>query len=92
MPVSEKRFSMGRILGTPNVLRTVWIDEIRDALYRHSNGDWGDVSQADWRSNDYAVRHGERILSAYITKEGQKFWIITEADRSATTILLPEDY
>ena len=92
MPVPQKRFSLGRILGTTNVLRTIWIDEIRNALYRHSKGDWGEVSPADWRNNDYAVHHGERILSAYITKEGQKFWIITEADRSATTILLPDDY
>ena len=58
-----------------------------------SGADWGeDVPRGLAQRNDQAIRQGMRILSAYRTRTGQKFWIITEADRSATTILLPEDY
>jgi len=61
-------------------------------LARHVSGNWGDVCAEDKRLNDEAVREGSRILSAYRTTAGVKLWIITEADRSATTILLPEEY
>jgi len=60
-------------------------------LERHQNKDWGDLGNEDKRSNDRAVKHGGRVLSAY-KAQGIKFWIITEADRSVTTLLLPEDY
>ncbi len=79
-------------MGTPGALEHIGIEEMLTAFYRHIQGDWGDVSPADQRSNDHAVQHGMRIVSAYHSKKGQKFWIITEADRSATTILLPEEY
>jgi len=55
-------------------------------------GDWGQVCAEDWRLNDEAVQDGSRIVSAYITLKGVKIWIITEADRSTTTILLPDEY
>jgi hypothetical protein len=61
-------------------------------LARHALGDWGEVCAADARLNDQALGHGGRLLSAYTTSSGTKLWIITEADRSATTILLPEEY
>jgi hypothetical protein len=61
-------------------------------LDRHVNGDWGDVPEEDRQENEFSVEHGFRILSAYTTSAGEKIWIITEADRSATTILLPEEY
>lgn len=62
-------------------------------LARHARGDWGDLCEEDKGANDTAYRCGEgRILSSYKTKTGEKIWIITEADRSATTILLPEEY
>ena len=66
-------------------------------LARHSAGDWGDLSDEDRELNEQAVIDGSRILSAYHTKNGTKIWIITEAtddtgQRSATTILLPEEY
>jgi len=67
-------------------------DEVRDALTRHTRGDWGDVCDEDWTENDFSLEQGFRILSAYRSKAGVKFWIITEADRSATTILLPDEY
>lgn len=62
-------------------------------LLRHSTGDWGIVSEEDWALNDEALLDGGRVHSAYILKFTQvKIWVITEADRSATTLLLPEDY
>ena len=61
-------------------------------LQRHVAGDWGEVCAEDKQSNDHALVEGTRILSAYRAADGTKFWIITEADRSVTTVLLPEDY
>jgi hypothetical protein len=61
-------------------------------IYRHVQGDWGAVSEDDKRENDRAVQHGDRILSAYTTSTGERLWVITKADRSATTLLLPEEY
>ena len=62
------------------------------ALRRHSNGDWGDVCQEDKALNDEAVTRGMRVMSAYHVSGGRKIWIITEADRSITTILFPNEY
>jgi hypothetical protein len=67
-------------------------EEIFSAIQRHQAGDWGDVSDEDRSANDQALIQGTRILSAYRATNGTKFWIITEADRSVTTVLLPEDY
>jgi hypothetical protein len=61
-------------------------------LDRHVNGDWGEVPEEDKQENEFSVQHGFRILSAYTTSAGEKIWIITEADRSATTMLLPNEY
>ena len=63
-----------------------------DFLMRHLTGDWGDLDDADKRENELSVREGFRILSAYTLKTGAKVWLITEADRSSTTFLLPEEY
>ena len=66
-------------------------DFVRKSFSRHASGDWGYISEEDKASNDYALDHGERLFSAY--KNGDtKIWIITEWDRSATTILFPEEY
>jgi hypothetical protein len=62
------------------------------ALARHSSGDWGDVCEEDRKENDLSLKEGFRLLSVYTTSTGTKLWIITEADRSVTTVLLPEDY
>lgn len=64
---------------------------VLDLLLRHAAGDWGDVCPEDWQLNDQAVEHGDRVLSSYIVG-GTKLWIITEWDRSVTTILLPGEY
>lgn len=61
-------------------------------LRRHGAGDWGDVSVEDWKANDEALASGERLLSAYVVAPGERVWIITEADRSSTTVLLPDEY
>jgi len=62
-----------------------------ESLKRHANGDWGHLCQEDKEENELSLREGFRILSAY-EHDGEKIWIITEADRSATTILFPEEY
>ena len=62
------------------------------SLPNHVNGDWGEVPDEDKRENELAVEQGFRILSAYTTSAGDKIWILTEADRSATILMLPEEY
>jgi len=61
-------------------------------IQRHQSGDWGEVTEEDQRENDFSVTHGFRILSAYRTTRDVRIWVLTEADRSATTLLLPEEY
>jgi len=89
-PVAKLR--LGRILTTPNALSQLTQDEILHGIARHQAGDWGDVSFEDRSANDQALQNGTRLLSVYHTARRVTFWIITEADRSATTVLLPEDY
>ncbi|HEY4258306.1 MAG TPA: hypothetical protein VGM66_13920 [Candidatus Udaeobacter sp.] len=86
------KFPLGHIVATPNALNTVPNDEILTALARHVRGDWGTLDPEDWNSNERALSGEGRLFSAYLSARNIKFWIITECDRSATTILLPEDY
>ena len=83
---------LGQIVATPNALAHITQADITVALARHVVGDWGDLGAEDKQVNDQAVVDGMRILSAYQAANGTKFWIITEADRRTTTVLLPEDY
>lgn len=83
---------LGQVVATPGVLGAVPTNELMAALNRHQHLDWGDLPPEDLRANDYALTHGERILSAYRASDKKKFWIITEANRAATTLLLPEEY
>ena len=85
-------FPLGQLVATPNALEHITQDDIMAALQRHVAGDWGDVCGEDKQTNDCALAEGTRILSAYRAANGTKFWIISEADRSVTTVLLPEDY
>jgi hypothetical protein len=85
-------FRLGRIVSTPNALASLTEEDIRTGIKRHQAGDWGKLTDEDWQANDRAVVAGTRIVSAYNARNGTKFWIITEADRSTTTVLLPEDY
>jgi hypothetical protein len=88
------RFEPGRIVATPGALRALELaDETPLAfLRRHLSGDWGEVDEHDRTENEHSVGHGFRILSAYTLSDGTRIWVITEADRSATTFLLPEEY
>lgn len=85
------KFSLGQTVATPNALEKIHPTEILQALSRHSKGDWGDCSEEDKKENEFALDKYLRLFSVYRSK-GVKFWIITEADRSATTVLMPEDY
>lgn len=86
------KFSLGQIVITSNALSVLTHDDIPPALHRHAVGDWGELDAEDKRANDLALVDGSRLLSAYRSVQDVKFWIITEADRSITTVLLPEDY
>ena len=88
------RFPLGRVVATPGALRALEKAEQLPAAFldRHVNGDWGEVSDADKQANEESIEQGTRILSAYTTSAGDTIWILTEADRSATTMLLPEEY
>jgi hypothetical protein len=86
------RFPLGQTVITPNALSNLLSVDVLLALGRHASGDWGEVNAEDWQSNQLALGRGERLLSAYRSAAGVKFWIITESDRSVTTVLLPEDY
>lgn len=87
-------FSLGRLVGTSGALNALTNAEQNpfDLLVRHVTGDWGDLEEEDKKENELSVREGYRILSAYELETGAKVWVITEADRSSTTILLPEEY
>ncbi len=85
------RFNPGRLMITRNARDTLPRGEVDVAINRHLSGDWGDVCQSDWQRNEQALRDGDRLLSVYQTQAGEKFWIITESDRSTTTVLLPSD-
>jgi hypothetical protein len=85
-------FRLGHIVATPNALRSIPNEDILKAIQRHQAGDWGNLDSEDRNANDRALASGGRLFSAYNAPGGTKFWIITEADRSATTVLLPEDY
>lgn len=85
---------LGRLMSTPGALAA--LEEAGQTalefLLRHEAGDWGDVCPEDWQENELSMREGFRLLSSYHLNTGIRIWVITEADRSATTILLPEEY
>ena len=86
-------FPLGKIVATPGAVDLLKKHELSpfDFISRHWQGDWGDLDEADIKSNQFALRHGSRLLSAYRIDDA-KLWIITEADRSSTTLLLPSEY
>jgi len=91
----EPRFRLGQVVATPQAVRTLEDEGSTPAefLERHQKGDWGDVCPDDKEANEYAVKEGLRILSAYkLPITGEKLWVITEADRSSTCLLLPNEY
>jgi len=88
------RFPLGRLVATPGALRA--LEEANQSpfefLERHQAGDWGELCEEDKRENEFSVHNGFRILSSYRTRNDAKIWVITEADRSVTTLLRPHEY
>ena len=92
--MEQTKLALGTVVATPGALRALAAANTTgsELLERHRAGDWGELSKEDMQSNETALRDGERILSAYRLSDGTKIWIITEADRSSTCILLPDEY
>lgn len=86
------KFRLGQTVITPGALQALSHQDVLVALTRHASADWGDVCEEDRQSNEQALQQGARLLSACHSTCGVKFWIITEWDRSVTTVLLPEEY
>ncbi len=91
-PRNSPRFPLGRLVATPGALNAVTQDTLLISVSRHLSGDWGDVCAEDVQENEFSLREGFRLVSVYHTATGVKFYIITEADRSVTTVLLPDEY
>lgn len=87
-----RSFQLGKLFVTPGVIEKIKPSEVFRAVARHEKCDWGIVNEEDQLANDEALIHDARILSAYKDSKQTKFWVITEADRSATTVLLSEEY
>jgi hypothetical protein len=88
------RFPLGRLVATPGALAALERAGAYPVRYlaRHATCDWGDVDAEDWAANDRALVDGERLLSGYALPNGERLLLITEADRSATSLILPEEY
>ena len=88
------RFLLGRVVATPGAISALEENQQSPSefLDRHISGDWDDMDSHDCRANQIAIDDGNRIFSAYRLRNGSKIWVITEADRSSTTLLLPDEY
>lgn len=88
------KFPLGRTVATPGALAALAEagQSPAEFLERHVSGDWGEVDEHDAKENEFSLENDLRLLSAYTLKTDVRIWVITEADRSATTILLPEEY
>lgn len=92
MEQKTRTFNLGRMVITPNALDRLSPENVRAALARHASCDWGDCCPEDVAENEFALDRFLRLFSVYHDRDETRFWIITEADRQVTTILLPEDY
>ena len=86
------KFQAGQLVITANAKDTLHPEDVPASLARHLRGDWGELDESDKQENEFSLQHGLRLLSAYTLSDGTRIWVITEADRSATTFLLPEEY
>lgn len=86
------KFALGQTVSTRNALESLNPEDVLNAMRRHHSGDWGDLCEEDRQANEEALKHGGRLFSVYHDRSRTKFYIITECDRSYTTVLLPEDY
>lgn len=92
--ISKPKFPIGRLVATPGAVAAM-AEAGQNAMHfisRHIAGDWGECCEEDRQANEDALCNGERLMSVYRTAKNVKLWVITEADRSATTILLPDEY
>lgn len=90
--IQKVAFELGQVVATPGAIEHLSSSELVTALTRHHQCDWGECCAEDWALNDQSVLGEGRLLSVYRTESGVKFWIITEWDRSLTTVLLPDEY
>ena len=90
--MKRPKFALGEVVATAQAMATLTSVDMELALQRHVTGDWGKVGKEDRQANERALLTSDRLLSSYQSSSGVKFWIITEADRSATTVLLSSDY
>ena len=89
---SKNDWEAGRVVATCGAADGLDPEDVHQALGRHFARDWGECTPEDWQANDEALLAGWRVLSVHRDRQGAKFWILTEADRSVTTVLLPEEY
>jgi hypothetical protein len=87
-------FALGQVVATPGALAALEKACLQpgDFLARHVDSDWGEIPPEDVKENEFSLKHGFRLLSVYHTGAGDRLWVITEAGRSCTSILLPEEY
>jgi hypothetical protein len=92
--LSAPEFELGQVVATPGGLTALEEagQSAGELLSRHATGDWGDLSDEDRQENEFSLAHGFRLLSAYTLRDGTRIYAITEADRSSTCLLLPEEY
>ena len=88
----ETLFPFGRTVITRNALDVLHPEDVKLCLDRHGRGDWGDLAEHDLKENQVALAQNLRLFSVYRDRANTKFYVITEHDRSVTTVLLPEDY
>jgi len=89
---AKPKFTLGQLVATPAAIDRLTNHDIQKALDRHLRGDWGDLGEEDRAENELSLKQGLRLFSVYHGANGVKFYIITEHDRSITTVLLPSDY
>jgi hypothetical protein len=92
--ITKPKFRLGKLVATPGALDALTEAEQTpmEFISRHLKGDWGECCEEDRQANEDALQHGERLFSVYRTAKDKKLWIITEADRSSTCVLLPKEY
>ena len=92
--VAAPKFRLGKLVSTPGALAALTEagQSPMEFVSRHVVGNWGECCEEDRQANEDALRNGDRLFSVYRTAKGEKIWVITEADRSSTCILLPEEY
>ena len=90
--MAVQKVPLGNVVNTPNALGQLTPADIQLGLQRHQAGDWGELDEHDRLQNDHALCSGLRLVSSYRSAGGATFWIVTEAGRSSTVLLMPDDY